>query len=65
MEGIIARIYPDKGFGFIKSSQGIDFFFHRNSVKGVIFENLNPSDKVTFDEEESDKGPRAGNVRLR
>lgn len=63
MEGVVARIIADKGFGFIRDSSGTEYFFHRNSVKGAVFEALTQGEAVTFDEEDSTKGPRAGNVR--
>lgn len=63
MEGVVARIIADKGFGFIRDTSGTEYFFHRNAVKGAVFETLTQGDPVTFDEEDSEKGPRAGNVR--
>ena len=61
--GTIARLLIDKGFGFIRDEGGIEHFFHRSSVQGVSFDGLNEGQKVSFDEEQSPKGPRAGNVR--
>ena len=60
--GTIKRIARDKGFGFIRDSGGQDWFFHRSSVQGS-FDSLNEGQKVSFDEEQSPKGPRASNVR--
>jgi CspA family cold shock protein len=60
--GTIKRIARDKGFGFIRDSGGQDWFFHRSSVEGS-FDTLSEGQKVSFDEEQSPKGPRAGNVR--
>lgn len=60
--GTIKRIQRDKGFGFIRDSSGQEYFFHRSSVQGS-FEALSEGQRVSFDEEQSTKGPRAGNVR--
>jgi CspA family cold shock protein len=60
--GTIKRIARDKGFGFIRDGSGQDWFFHRSSVQGR-FDDLNEGQAVSFDEEQSPKGPRAGNVR--
>lgn len=60
--GTIKRLQRDKGFGFIRDSAGQDLFFHRSSVQGD-FDSLREGQRVTFDEEPSAKGPRAGNVR--
>lgn len=60
--GTIKRIARDKGFGFIRDSAGQEFFFHRSSVQGS-FDDLREGQRVNFEEEQSNKGPRAGNVR--
>ena len=63
MNGKIKRL-TDKGFGFISSddNQGKDVFFHSTALVGVTFADLREGDAVTFDVEDSDKGPRAINV---
>ena len=62
--GTIARLLIDKGFGFIRDESGIEHFFHRSSVRGAVFELLREGQRVEFNVEESQKGPRAGDVRL-
>src|SRR5262249_49641383 len=62
--GTIARLLIDKGFGFIRDENGIEHFFHRSSVRGAVFELLREGQRVEFTPEESQKGPRAGDVRL-
>ena len=62
--GTIARLLLDKGFGFIRDERGIEHFFHRGSVRGAVFEQLREGQRVEFTPEESQKGPRAGDVRL-
>ena len=62
--GTIARLLIDKGFGFIRDESGIEHFFHRSSVRGAVFELLREGQRVDFSIEESQKGPRAGEVRL-
>ena len=60
--GTIVRVAREKGFGFIRDESGRELFFHRSSVQGS-FEDLTEGQRVTFEEEASTKGPRAGNVR--
>ncbi len=60
--GTIKRIVREKGFGFIRSDNGEEFFFHRSSIEGD-FDRLSEGQAVTFEEEPSPKGPRAGHVR--
>ncbi|MEI7741449.1 MAG: cold shock domain-containing protein [bacterium] len=64
MQGIIKRL-TDKGFGFITpEGQEKDIFFHSTSVQGTTFDALKVGDKVSFETEESEKGPRAVNVNV-
>jgi CspA family cold shock protein len=62
-EGTIKRL-TDKGFGFIETASGKDLFFHMSACEGVRFEDLQPGQKVGFDEGQGPKGPRAENVKL-
>lgn len=63
MNGTVARLLIDKGFGFIKDGGGTEYFFHRSAVRGSSFESLQEGDAVTFDTGQGPKGPRAENVQ--
>jgi CspA family cold shock protein len=62
-EGTIKRV-TDKGFGFIDTGKGSDLFFHMSAIEGARFEDLQPGQRVTYNEGQGPKGPRAENVRL-
>ena len=62
-KGVIKRLVRDRGFGFIRDEGGQEWFFHRSAVQDAGFEQLHEGQQITFDEESSPKGPRAGNVR--
>ncbi len=64
MEGIIKKL-NEKGFGFI-TPEGADkdLFFHRNDLVDVDFNSLSEGDKVTFNQEDSEKGPKATGVTV-
>jgi CspA family cold shock protein len=63
MMGTIKRL-TDKGFGFIAPENGDkDMFFHSSGLVDVSFDELREGDKVSFEVEQSDKGPRATNVK--
>ena len=63
MTGVIKK-KTDKGFGFITvQGQEKDLFFHSKSLVGVSFEELNEGDTVSFEVEDSPKGPNAVNVQ--
>lgn len=61
-EGTIKRL-TDKGFGFINTGNGPDIFFHMSNLEDARFEDLREGQKVTFEEGQGPKGPRAENVR--
>lgn len=61
MTGKIIRLILAKGFGFIQDDAGVEHFFHRSAVRGA-FELLTEGQAVTFDQQDSPKGPRAENV---
>lgn len=56
--GVIKKL-NERGFGFIKTGEKADLFFH---LSGVKFDDLQEGDKVRYEIEQSDKGPRAGSV---
>jgi CspA family cold shock protein len=66
--GTIKTLKTDKAFGFItpddKKPEDRDLFFHKNSVVDPAgFEGLMEGDRVTYDVEQSEKGPNAVNVK--
>ena len=63
MQGTIKRIVRDRGFGFIRSTDGQEVFFHRNGLQQMDFDSLKEGSTVEFEVEQSEKGPRAANVR--
>ena len=65
MQGTIKRVIRDRGFGFIRSSDGQEVFFHRSSLQQMDFDGLKEGDTVEFEVERGEKGLRATNVRPR
>ncbi len=64
MNGIVKK-KTDKGFGFIsREGEAKDLFFHSNDLVGVTFDELQEGASVTFDIEDTQKGPAAKNVKL-
>jgi cold shock protein len=63
MQGTIKRVIRDRGFGFIKSTEGQEIFFHRSGLQNITFDGLKEGENVEFEMEKGEKGPRAINVR--
>lgn len=65
MTGTIKKLVGDKGFGFIRGEDGVEYFFHRSGVAaGEDFGRLKEGDSVSFLSAEGQKGPRAVDVEL-
>lgn len=62
MIGTIVRVRPDRSYGFLRDDAGTEYFFHRTAVLRDEFHTLALGDRVTFDEEASERGPRACHV---
>ena len=63
-KGTIRRII-DRGFGFIKTEDETDLFFHRNDLEGVEFYSLREGQEVEFEKGQGRDGrPSAVKVRL-
>jgi len=63
-KGTIARL-TDRGFGFIKTEDGTDLFFHRNELDGVEFNSLREGQEVEFEKGQGrDNRPAAVKVKL-
>jgi len=63
-KGTIKKVVSDRGFGFIAAEDGKEYFFHRSGVDDSLnFDNLRGGEAVSFEVEQSQKGPRANRVR--
>ena len=60
MNGTVKFFDSVKGFGFIASEDGKEYFVHQTGLQDGV--QLNDNDSVTFDVEEGDRGPKAVNV---
>jgi CspA family cold shock protein len=61
--GQVNKLKADRGFGFIRSSEGDEVFFHQSAVADGGFDSLREGQEVTFDIQNSPRGPRASDVR--
>lgn len=60
--GTVKWFSNKKGYGFIKQEEGPDIFVHYSSINMSGFKSLEEGDKVSFEIEDSERGPVAKNV---
>jgi CspA family cold shock protein len=63
MEGRVKWFNDKKGYGFIETDNEGDVFVHYSAIQGEGFRSLQEGDKVTFDIEQSPRGPQAVDVK--
>ena len=61
---VVARVFHDRGYGFLEAEDGHEVYFHEHSVLGARFTDLEPGAKVRYAEEDGDKGPQASTVHV-
>jgi cold shock CspA family protein len=62
-QGKVTRLDVLGGFGFVEREDGRELYFHRNAVRGVELEDLEPGESVRFAEELGERGPQARWIR--
>lgn len=61
--GVVKWFSDKKGFGFIEQEGGQgDIFVHFSSIQADGFKTLAEGDRVTFEVEQTSRGPAAANV---
>lgn len=60
----VARLVPEKGYGFLSTPDGREIYFHEHSVVEGKFADLSVGTEVRFVEEQGQKGPQASTVQV-
>jgi cold shock CspA family protein len=62
--GRVTQLFRDDGYGFVQLPDGLDVYFHENSVTSGSFAELHVGDEVrlVIAEGEGDRGPQASSV---
>ncbi len=63
-QAVISTLFPDKGYGFLTTHDGLEVYFHENSVLKKDFGSLKVGMKVRFVKEDGLKGPQASTVTI-
>ena len=66
MKGKVIMFNASKGYGFIKSENGQDIFFHCSQliIPGQTYKTIEVNTNVNFEIEESERGFLATNIRV-
>lgn len=62
LRGVICKLFPKEGYGFILQDGGGEVYFHRNALHGLDFDKLEDGLEVAFNAEPGEKGPQATTV---
>lgn len=62
--GIVVRVDHGLGYGFLRTTDGREVYFHENAVLHGDFRKIEPGAQVRFEDEEGDDGPQATTVQV-
>lgn len=62
--GHIMELMPSRDYGRIRTADGREVYFHRNSVVSADFDKLKTGVDVRFVEEQGENGPQASTVQV-
>lgn len=57
--GVISKLFPQEGYGFILQEGGGEVYFHKNALRGRDFQHLNDGTEVMFNAAPGEKGEHA------
>ena len=63
-EGRVTKLFPEEGYGILITAEGLEVYFHRNSVVEDGFGKLEVGHLVRFIETSGEKGPQASTVTI-
>ncbi len=61
--GTVKWFNASKGYGFIARDSGQDVFVHHSAIQSEGYRTLEEGQRVEFEVESGDKGPKAVNVK--
>ncbi len=61
---VVHKLFPEEGYGFLKTIEGREVYFHRNSVPHGDFERLEIGTGVRYVETKGREGPQASTVQI-
>lgn len=62
--GIITKIFSAEGYGFLRTIDGEEVYFHRNSIVNDEFDRLEPGTGVSYTTQVGEEGLQASSVQV-
>lgn len=62
--GHVMTLFRDKEYGFIRTQEGREMYFHKNAVLNNDFDRLEIGTGVRYSPSEGEKGPQASTVQI-
>jgi ribosomal subunit interface protein len=62
--GVVTKLFSYEGYGFLRTPEGEELYFHRNAVLDGAFDRLKLDARVRFVEDTAESGPHASTVAL-
>jgi cold shock CspA family protein len=62
--GFVIRLLREDGYGFIRSLEGQEIYFHRNASFHNDWPRLEVGTGVRYTVQEGDKGPQASSIEI-
>ena len=62
LRGVVCKLFPQEGYGFILKEGGGEVYFHKNALHGIKFEDLEDGTEVVLNIEPGEKGLQATTV---
>ncbi|RJP81050.1 MAG: HPF/RaiA family ribosome-associated protein [Candidatus Zixiibacteriota bacterium] len=63
-QAIVIRLFPEEGYGFVQTIDGLEIYFHRNSVINHDFERLQVGTGVRYVAVEGEEGLQATTIQI-
>jgi cold shock CspA family protein len=64
VSGIITKIFSEEGYGFLRTLEGDEIYFHQNSIVNDEFDRLQPGTGVSYTAELGEEGLQASSVQV-
>lgn len=64
VQGIVIKVIPEERYGFIRTLDGREIYFHRNSLVNEDFDNITEGTGVNFEVQMGHEGLHATSVRV-